>query len=373
VRVYGGELHSNSSVLNSRTRKEERIGQLYSVKGKEQTPVHSTGPGDICVITKLTETASSDTLCSPDRPLQLRGIEYPQPAFTAALKPHSRADQDKLGTALHRVMEEDPALRMDRDPTSGGTLLSGLSETHLQNIADRMRRKFGVAVDMELPRIPYRETIRSKGDALYTHKKQTGGAGQYAQVALRVEPLPPDPEREDPLEFVWSIVGGVIGRGFMPAVEKGVREAMQEGLVSGSQVVDVRVAIVDGKEHPVDSKEIAFKTAAFQAFKQAAIKAQPTIMEPIYELQINVPDQFTGDVMSDLNTRRGRILGIENEGKRTTITAHVPLAECQRYSTDLRSITQGRGTFSLRFDHYEDVPAHLVDQIEVQTHAEQTA
>jgi len=373
IRVYGGEFSSNSSVLNSRTRKDERIGQLYSVKGKEQTAVHVVGPGDICAITKLAETVSGDTLCSSERPVQLRGIEYPQPAFTAAVKPHTRADQDKLASTLHRIMEEDPALRVERDELSGGTLLSGLSETHLQNIADRIRRKFGVALDIELPRVPYRETIRSTGEALYTHKKQTGGAGQYGQVTLRVSPLPPDAEREDPLEFVWSIVGGVISRGFAPAVEKGVREAMQEGLISGSPVVDVRTEIIDGKEHPVDSKEIAFKTAAFQAFRQAAMKAQPVIMEPIYELQINVPDQFTGDVISDLNTRRGRILGIENQGKRTIITAHVPLAECQRYATDLRSITQGRGTFTMRFDHYEDVPPHLAEQIREQVQAEQAA
>lgn len=373
VRVYGGELRSNTSVFNPRTGKEERIGQLYSLKGKEQIPIHHCSPGDICAVIKLAETASGDTLCSHDRPLQLRGIEYPQPAFTAAIKPHSRADQDRLGNALHRVVEEDPCLQIARDTTSGGTLLSGLSETHLQNIADRMRRKMGVHVDIDLPRIPYRETIRAKGDASYTHKKQTGGAGQYAQVSMRVEPLEHDSEREDPLEFKWEIVGGVISRGFAPAIEKGVREAMHEGLISGSPLVDVRVAVYDGKEHPVDSKEIAFKTAGHQAFKQAALKAQPAIMEPIYELQINVPDQFTGDVMSDLNTRRGRIMGIETEGKRTTITAHVPLAECQRYSTNLRSLTQGRGTFALRFDHYEDVPAHLIDQIRAEAEAEHAA
>jgi elongation factor G len=373
VRVYSGELHSNSTVYNSRTRKEERIGQLYAVKGKEQMSIHEAGPGDLCAVIKLTETISGDTLCSHDRPVQLRGIEYPPSAFTAAVKPHSRADQDKMGTALHRVMEEDPALQAGRDPITGDTLLSGLSETHLQNIADRLKRKFGVSIDLELPRVPYRETIRARAEATYIHKKQTGGAGQYANVSLRVEPLPSDPTREDPLEFVWEIVGGVISRGFAPAIEKGVREAMHEGIISGSPMVDVRVAIFDGKEHPVDSKEIAFKTAGFQGFKQAVSKAQPALMEPIYELQINVPDQFTGDVMSDLNTRRGRIMGVNSESNRTTVTAHVPLAECQRYCTDLRSITQGRGSFSMRFDHYEDVPAHLAEQIKEQTQAAHAA
>ncbi len=369
VRVYSGEIHSNSTVYNSRTRKDERIGQLYTMKGKEQTAIHDAGPGDLCAVIKLTETTSGDTLCSHNHPVQLRGIQYPAPAFTAAVKPHSRADQDKMGTALHRVMEEDPSLQAGRDPISGDTLLSGLSETHLQNIADRLKRKFGVAIDLELPRVLYRETIRAKADATYTHKKQTGGAGQYAHVALRVEPLPPDPNREDPLEFAWEIVGGVISRGFAPAIEKGIREAMHEGMLSGSPMVDVRVGVFDGKEHPVDSKEIAFKTAGYQAFKQAVNKAQPALMEPIYELQINVPDQYTGDVMSDLNTRRGRIMGVNSEGNRTTVTAHVPLAECQRYCTDLRSITQGRGTFAMSFNHYEDVPAHLTEQIKEQTHA----
>ncbi len=373
VRIYAGQMHSNSNVLNSRTRKEERIGQLYSIKGKEQSPIHNVGPGDICAVIKLTETISGDTLCSPDRPVQLRGIAYPAPAFTGGVKPHSRADLDKMGTTLHRVMEEDPSLQITRDPVTGETLLSGISETHLQNIADRMRRKFGVAIDIDLPRIPYRETIRANAEATYTHKKQTGGAGQYAHVALRVEPLPPDPAREDPLVFEWAIVGGVISRGFAPAIEKGVREAMHEGLLSGSPMVDVKVSVFDGKEHPVDSKEVAFKAAGLQAFKQAVQKAQLALMEPIYELQINVPDQFTGDVMSDLNTRRGRIMGINNEGNRTTITAHVPLAECQRYATDLRSITQGRGTFALRFDHYEDVPAHLVEQIKERAQMEHAA
>jgi elongation factor G len=324
-------------------------------------------------VIKLGETVSGDTLCSSDRPVQLRGISYPAPAFTGAVKPHSRADLDKLGTALHRVMEEDPALQMARDPITAETLLSGLSETHLHNIADRMKRKFGVAIDVDLPRIPYRETIRSTADATYTHKKQTGGAGQYAHVALRVEPLPPDPAREDPLEFAWEIVGGVISRGFAPAIEKGVREAMHEGLLSGSPMVDVKVAVFDGKEHPVDSKEVAFKAAGLQAFRQAANKAQPVLMEPIYVLEITVPDQFTGDVMSDLNTRRGKIIGLNTEGHRTTVTAQAPLAECQRYCTDLRSITQGRGSFSMRFDHYDDVPAHLTEQIKEQVQAEHAA
>jgi elongation factor G len=243
-------------------------------------------------------------------------------------------------------------------------LLSGLSESHLQIIADRMKRKYDTNVDIDLPRIPYRETIRATAQAQYRHKKQSGGAGQFADVSLRVEPKEPDPELEDTLEFVSEIVGGVVSRGFWSAVEKGVREAMTEGVLAGNPVINVRVALFDGKEHPVDSKEIAFKSAGLHAFKLAAEKANPVIIEPIYMLEITVPEQFAGDVMSDLNTRRGRVLGMLPAGRgKTTVTAHVPLAECPRYSTDLRGFTQGRGTFKMQYDHYEDVPAHIIQTL----------
>lgn len=363
-RVFSGEVRGNSSLLNSRTRKEERVAHIYQVRGKEQTEVEAVGPGDIGVITKLAETTTNDTLCAPGRPLQLDPISFPLPAFIATVKPHSRADLDKLGTALGRMIEEDPTLHTSRDSQTGETLLSGLGESHLAIIAERMKRKFDVSIDIELPRIPYREAIRGKAEAQYRHKKQTGGAGQFADVTLRVEPLEPDLNREDPLEFVNEVVGGVISRGFMPAIEKGVREAMAEGLLSGNPVIDVRVAVFDGKEHPVDSKEIAFKTAGKEAFKIAAAKARPVITEPIYQLDIVVPDQYAGDVMSDMSTRRGRVQGMLPTGNgRTVITAQAPLAEIQRYATDLKAITQARGRFSMTFLHYDDVPGHLVDQI----------
>jgi elongation factor G len=364
LRVCSGELHANSSVYNPRTRKDERIGQVYLVKGKEQTPVASLGPGDIGAVTKLGDVLTNDTLCSHDRPLQLAPITFPATAYTACVKPRTRADLDKLGTALHHVLEEDPSVQMSRDPQTGETLLSGLGESHLAIIAERMKRKYAVDVELELPRIPYRETIRGRAEAQYRHKKQTGGAGQFADVSIRVEPLQFDPARQDPLEFVSSIVGGVIDRSFIPSVEKGVRAAMSEGVVSGNHVVDVRVELFDGKMHPVDSKDIAFQIAGHEAFKIAAQKAQPVIMEPIYTLEITVPDQYAGDIMSDMNTRRGRVLGLLPDGNgRTTISAHVPLAEVQRYATDLRSMTQGRGRFAMTFDHYEDVPQHLAQSL----------
>jgi elongation factor G len=364
LRVYSGELHSNSSVYNPRTRKDERIGQVYVVRGKEQTAVAQLGPGEIGIATKLVDVSTNDTLCSHDRPLQLTPIAFPVPAYSATIKPRTRADLDRLGGALHNVIEEDPTLQMTRDAITGETVLTGLGEPHLQIIAERMKRKFNVDVDLDLPRIPYRETIRGKAEAQYRHKKQTGGAGQFGDVTIRVEPLPFDPAREDPLEFVNAIVGGVIDRSFIPSVEKGVRAAMNEGVVTGNHVVDVRVTLFDGKMHPVDSKDIAFQIAGHEAFKIAAQKANPVIMEPIYELEVSVPDQFAGDIMSDMTTRRGRVMGMLPDGSgRTTISAQAPLAEIQRYATDLRSLTQGRGRFSMRFDHYEDVPAHLTQQL----------
>jgi elongation factor G len=364
LRVFSGELHANSSAYNPRTRKDERIGQLYVMRGKEQTSVALIGPGDIGAATRLPETQTNDTLCSHDRPLQLTPIEFPAPLFTATIKPKTRADLDKLGGAVAHMVEEDPSLQISRDAQTGETLLAGQGESHLQIVAERMKRKFNVDVDIDTPRVPYRETIRGKAEAQYRHKKQTGGAGQFADVTIRVEPLPPDPEREDPLEFVNAIVGGVIDRSFIPSVEKGVRAAMSEGVASGNHVVDVKVTLFDGKMHPVDSKDIAFQIAGHEAFKIAAQKASPAIMEPIYALDITVPEQYAGDIMSDMNTRRGRVMGmLPDASGRTTIQAQAPLAELLRYATDLRSITQGRGRFAMRFDHYDDVPAHLVQAL----------
>ncbi len=361
-RVFSGEIQDNSSVYNARTGKDERVAHVYQVCGREQTGASTIGPGDIGVTTKLADTVTNDTLCAHDCPLQLAPIAFPAPAFTATVKPHSRADLDKLGASMTRIAEEDPTLQIDRDTLTGEMLLSGLGESHLAIVADRMKRKFDTSVDMELPRIPYREKIRMTAEERYRHKKQTGGAGQFAEVMLRVEPLETDPDRDDSLEFVNEIVGGVISRGFMPAIEKGVREAMAEGLLAGNPVIDVRVAVIDGKEHPVDSKEIAFKTAGAQAFKLAAMKASPVIMEPIYLLEITVPDQYSGDIMSDISTRRGRVMGMMPAGRgKTTITVQVPLAECQRYATDLRALTQARGTFTMRFETFEEVPPHVID------------
>jgi len=374
VRVFSGELRANASAFNARSGKEERIGHVYAVRGRELSDLEAVGPGDICLVTKLADTTTNDTLCAAGRHLTLDGCQFPATAFIATVKPHSRADLDKLGGALARMIEEDPTLATSRDPQTGETLLAGLGESHLQIVAERMKRKWDVSIDIELPRVPYREAIRAKAEAQYRHKKQTGGAGQFADVSLRVEPLDPDPSREDPLEFVNAVVGGVISRGFMPAIEKGVREAMAEGLLAGAPLMDIRVSVFDGKEHPVDSKEIAFKTAGREAFKLAAAKARPALLEPMYQLEIVVPDQFAGDIMSDMSTRRGRVQGMLPSGTgRTTITAIAPLAEIQRYATDLRAMTQARGRFAMTFSHYEDVPAHLVDGVIAQQKKEAEA
>ncbi len=363
LRVFSGELQANSTVYNARTGKDERIGQLYVIRGKEQISVSSLGAGDIGAATKLSDTLTNDTLCSRDRPLQLAPIAFPKPAFTGAVKPKTRADLDKLGSALHHMIDEDPSLQVSRDPQSGETLISGLGESHVQIVAERMNHKFSVDVDIELPRVPYRETIRGQAEAQYRHKKQSGGAGQFADVTIRVAPVEMD-GREDPLEFVNSIVGGVIDRSFIPSVEKGVRAAMHEGVISGNEMIGVRVELFDGKMHPVDSKDIAFQIAGHEAFKIAAQQATPVITEPYYALEITVPDQYAGDVMSDMSTRRGRVLGMLPSGDgRTTISVQAPLAEVLRYATDLRSITQGRGRFTMEFDHYEDVPAHLAQTL----------
>lgn len=373
-RVFSGSVRANTPLLNARSRKEERVAHVYRVRGKEQSEVEAVGPGDIGVITKLADTATNDTLCTPGRLVQLEPIAFPAPAFIATVKPHSRADLDKLGAALHRVIEEEPTLQTSRDGQTGETLLSGLGESHLQIVAERMKRKWDVSIDIDLPRVPYREAIRGRAEAQYRHKKQTGGAGQFADVSLRVEPLDHDPNREDPLEFVSEIVGGAISRGFLPAIEKGVREALAEGLLSGNPLLGVRVAVFDGKEHPVDSKEIAFKIAGKEAFRLAAQKARPVILEPIYQLEIVVPEQFAGDVMSDMSTRRGRVQGMLPTGTgKTVITALAPLAEIQRYATDLRAITQARGRFSMSFSAYEDLPSQLVDSVVEQHKKEATA
>jgi elongation factor G len=358
-RVYSGSVGSDSHLTNPRTGRGERIGQLFLVRGKEQSPAQRLGAGEIGAVAKLAESLTGDTLCGAERTLSLDRIEYPAGSYRAALKPRTKADLDKMGAALHRMEEEDPTLRVSRDAASGETLVTGMGESHIQIMAERMQRKFGVGVDLGLPTVPYRETITVPTTVEYKHKKQTGGHGQYGHVVLRLEP---DPEHE--FQFASTVVGGAVPKGYFPAVEKGVHDAMQEGIVAGYPIVNVRVTLTDGSHHNVDSSEMAFKLAAAQAFKKGAQDASPALLEPVMEVCIRTPDAFTGDVMSDLNGKRARVEGMEPEGEGTTvIRAQAPLAEMQRYTSGLRAITQGRGSFTMEFSHYEQVPAHLTEAV----------
>jgi elongation factor G len=359
-RVYSGTLKADSQVWNPRKDVLERIGPLYMVRGKTQTQVAEVTAGDIGAVAKLAHTTTGDTLCQRDRPLVLPGIVFPEPAFAAAITPKGKADLDKMSTALQRIVDEDPSLRIERNPDTGETLLQGLGDSHVEVALEKIRRKFGVELEMSIPKVPYKETITATAVAEYTHKKQTGGRGQYARVAIRLEPLP----RGEGFQFVDQIVGGVIPKQFIPSVEKGVLEAMQEGVLAHYPVTDVKVTLFDGKDHPVDSSDIAFKIAAAHAFRKGVQEARPVLLEPIMRMKITVPDANTGDVISDLNGKRARVLGTSPAGPGlTTIEALAPLAEVQRYAADLRSLTQGRGHYTMTFDHYEEVPPHIAQRI----------
>lgn len=358
-RVYSGSFKSNSQVYNGTRDKQERVGQLFYVRGKEHINTDAVSAGDIGAVGKLAATGTGDTICDDANHLTLNGIVFPATAYSVAVNPKTKADLDKMGQALQRIIEEDPTLQLGRDPITGENIVSGLGEPHLQIALDRMSRRFGVNVDIGLPRVPYRETIQGKTIAEYKHKKQTGGAGQYGHVFLEIEPT-----QEVDFEFSERVVGGSVPRNFFPAVEKGVREALDSGPLAGYPVVNVRVTLTDGSYHDVDSNEMAFKIASKEAFKKGVLQAKPVLMEPMVNIKITVPDNFTGDVMSDLNGKRGHVSGM-NPGAAgtTTIEAVVPAAEIQRYATDLRSITQGRGTFTTEFSHYSPVPPNLAEQI----------
>jgi elongation factor G len=359
LRVYGGVLESDTRVWNSRAEAEERLGTIYVMRGKEQIPVPRLHPGDIGAVAKLSVTLTGDTLCDRGHPLRLPGPAFPHPLFAVAVRPKSKADQAKMGTTLTRICEEDPTLRWHQEPSTRETILEGMGEAHLEIAVRRMENRFGVAVETAIPKVPYQETITHTHADQYRHKKQTGGAGQFAEVHMRLEPLP----RGSGFEYEWEVFGGAISSSFKPSIEKGVRQVMEQGVIAGYPVVDVKAVVYDGKEHPVDSKDIAFQIAGREVFKKVMMDAGPVLLEPIQKVVITVPEEYTGDVMGDLNTKRARVLGMDQQSGKTVITALVPLAEMQRYATDLRSLTQGRGLFSMELDHYEEVPSHLMPQI----------
>lgn len=359
-RVYSGVLRSDSHAFNSTKGVEERIGQIYFLRGKNQIATSEVHAGDIAAVAKLSETGTGDTLCDKNKPIIYPTIEFPEPVFSVAIRAKTKSDEDKLGPALAKLVDEDPTFKYHRDQETGQTLISGLGEAHVEITVDRLKRKFGVEVETEAPKVPYRETIQVAAKAQGKHKKQTGGRGQYGDAWIEIQPL----ERGQGFEFVDRIVGGAIPRQYIPAVEKGIREAMERGILAGYPVVDVRAILYDGSFHTVDSSEMAFKMAGILAFQNAAEKASPVLLEPILSVEVIIPEEYMGDVIGDLNGKRGRILGMEPVGGgRQKVRALVPQAEMLRYAIDLRSIARGRGTFTTQLSHYEEVPAHIAQQI----------
>jgi len=358
-RVYSGVLKSDSQVYNATRQIDERIGQVFLIRGKEQIPVDSVTAGDLAAVAKLQGTLTGDTLCVKNAPIVLPSIQFPEPTLMMAIHPKAKGDEDKIASGLARLQEEDPTFTVTRVTETGQTVVSGIGDMHLEIIASRLASKFGVGVELTVPKVPYKETIKGKADVEYKHKKQTGGRGQYGHVLIRMEPLPPG----GGFEFVDEIFGGAVPRQFIPAVEKGVQETMSEGVLAGYPVVDVKVTLYDGSYHSVDSSEMAFKIAASMAFKKGFMQASPILLEPIMSVEVKVPEAYMGDIIGDLNKKRGRILGMDPENGYQIIRALVPQAELFRYATDLRSITQGRGSFKMTFDHYEEVPANIAEQV----------
>lgn len=359
-RVYSGALTSDSTALNSTKGMKERIGQLLILRGKQQTPVESIGAGDLGAVVKLKETGTGDTLCDEKAPIKLPEISFPPPVISFAVEPKAKGDEDKMSTAFTRLREEDPTIQIKYDPQTKETVVSGMGRSHVEILAERLKRKFGVDVTLKTPRVPYKETIKAKAKEVQgRHKKQTGGRGQFGDCWIHMEPLP----RGGGFEFVNQIVGGVIPRNFIPAVEKGVVEGMERGPVAGFPVVDFKVMLYDGSTHTVDSSELAFKLAGRLAFRKAISQAKPILLEPIMTVEVIASSECMGDIVGDLNSKRGRVLGIEAKGRNQAVKANVPLAEMLEYDSRLRSITGDRGDYTMEFSHYEEVPAHIQEKI----------
>jgi elongation factor G len=359
IRVYSGLMESGSYVYNATRNKKERLARILRMHANKREEIPVLGAGDIAAAVGLRETFTGDTLCDPDYPILLEAMEFPEPVISVAVEPKTKADQEKLSIVLQKLAKEDPSFRVSMDHETGQTIIAGMGELHLEIIVDRLKREFGVDVNVGKPQVAYRETIRKEVTSEGKFIKQTGGRGQYGHVWLKIEPL----ERGKGFEFHETIKGGVVPKEYIPAVETGVREAMETGVVAGYPVVDVKVTLFDGSFHEVDSSELAFKIAASIAFKEGAKKANPVLLEPIMEVEVTTPEEFMGDVIGDLNRRRGRVQGMEARGNAQVIRALVPLAEMFGYATDLRSMTQGRATYIMRFSHYEEVPPNVAEQI----------
>lgn len=367
-RVWSGTLQPDSTLYNANKGAKERFGHILQLEGKNQTPMESVGPGDIAAVSKLRETTTWETLCEEKKPILYQGISLPIPPVSFAVEPRAKGDEEKITSSLARLSEEDPTIKLHRDEQTKELILFGMGQVHVEVTVEKLKRKFGVDVILKTPKIPYKETIKTtKTGIIYRHKKQSGGRGQFAEVHFELSPLP----RSTGFEFQNALVGMNVPRNFVPAVEKGVAEAMQAGVLAGYPVVDVKVKFYDGKSHEVDSSEIAFKIAALMAFKKGVMETNPVLLEPIMNMEVVVADEYMGDVIGDLNSRRGRVLAVEPRSKGQLIKVQVPLSEVLKYAPDLTSMTSGRGSFSMELSHYEEVPSHLTEKIVAATKAEQ--
>ncbi|MCL2707071.1 MAG: elongation factor G [Dehalococcoidia bacterium] len=365
-RVYSGSLDSNSQVFNINQNTTERIGQLFMVRGKTQEQVAKVEAGDIGGVAKLNVTVTGDTLGTQTKPAKLEELTFPKPVYSVAVYPKTKADLDKMGTALARLAEEDLTMQVKRDAGTGETILSGIGDTQMSVAAEKLQNKFGVGVELTTPKVPYRESITIASRAEYKHKKQTGGHGQYGHVVMSFEPLPQGLENE----FENKVVGGTVPKNYVPAVEKGIQEGLREGALAGYPVVGVKCILVDGSYHPVDSSEICFKIAGAGALKQGLSDGRPVLLEPIVNIKITVPNDFTGDILSDLNTKRASVMGMNPSGGINVIDACAPMAEVLRYATDLKSITQGRGTYTMEFANYKEAPGNIMQKVVADRQAE---
>ena len=358
-RVYSGEIHPDMTVINATNEEKERIGQIFYLVGKKQKPAGSASAGDIGVVAKLKTVGTGDTLCDEKAPIKYEGVVNTPPLISFSLQPKSKGDEDKLNTSLARLMEEDQTVKYTRDEQTKEFILSGMGQVHIEVIVEKMKRKFGVDVELKEPKVPYKETIKGTTKVQGKYKKQSGGKGQYGDTWLELAPLP----RNSGFEFVDKIVGGAIPRQYIPAVEKGIVEAMNQGILAGYPVIDFKVTLYDGSYHDVDSSEMAFKIAGSMGFKKGLEMCQPTLLEPITKIEVIVPDEYMGDIMGDLNSRRGKIIGVESKGNSQVVKATVPMAEILKYAPDLKSMTGGRGTFTIEFSHYEELPAHIAPKV----------
>ena len=360
LRVFSGTVQSDSTLYNANKEAKEKFGQLFLMEGKKQKPLETAGPGNIVAIAKLKETTTGDTLCSANDPVIYRPAEALRPVISYAVEAKVKGSEDKVFTSLAKLLEEDPTLRLERDQATSEIVLSGAGQIHLETTCEKLNRKFGVEVNLNLVKVPYRETIKkSVQKVIYRHKKQTGGRGQFAEVHFDVTPL----ERDAGFEFEEALSGMNVPRNFVPAVEKGLQEALQNGTLGGYPIVDMKVRFFDGKSHDVDSSEMAFKIAASMCLKKGMQDADPILLEPVMKMEITVPEEAMGDVMGDLNGRRGRVIGMDSKGKYQVIKAQAPMAEVLQYALDLNSITGGRGSFTMEHSHYEEVPAQLAEKV----------